>query len=266
MDSLIHNCHFPEWKSSAGLSERQESGAKATGQYSFRLFEDLMARLFTGCIILIMCIASLSGQSVAQNAQDRAREKAKTTAAADENRVVFFGDSITELWKLADFFANRPYINRGISGETTSQMLVRFQSDVIKLRPKVVVILGGINDLSRNTGPKTLKTIQGNLASMVTLARDNGIYVVLASLLPVRDYDTANDSRSDQIRRINRWIKKYATEHGVTYLDYYSAMADGKGLLKDELSNDGLHPNSRGYQVMAPLAEKAITSALKKRS
>jgi lysophospholipase L1-like esterase len=250
----------------AGLSERQESGAKGSVQYSFRLFEDLMARLFTGCIILMMCIASLSGQSVAQNAQDRAREKAKTTAAADENRVVFFGDSITELWKLADYFANRPYINRGISGETTSQMLVRFRSDVIKLRPKVVVILGGINDLSRNTGPKTLKTIQGNLASMVTLARDNGIYVVLASLLPVRDYDTANDSRSDQIRRINRWINKYATERGVTYLDYYSAMADGKGLLKDELSNDGLHPNSRGYQVMAPLAAKAITSALKERS
>src|SRR5918994_1684043 len=266
MDLPIHNSRFHEWKSSAGLSEGQESGAKASGQYSFRLFEDLMARLFTGCIILMMCIASLSGQSVAQNTPDRAREKAKTIAAADENRVVFFGDSITEMWKLPDYFANRPYINRGISGETTSQMLVRFQSDVIKLRPKVVVILGGINDLARNTGPKTLKTIEGNLASMVTLARDNGIYVVLASLLPVRDYDTANDSRPDQIRRINRWIKQYATEHGVTYLDYYSAMADGKGLLKDELSNDGLHPNSRGYQVMAPLSEKAITSALKKRS
>ena len=225
-----------------------------------------MARLFTARIILMMCIASLSGQAVAQNAQDLAREKAKTPPVADENRIVFFGDSITELWKLADYFANRPYINRGISGETTSQMLARFQSDVIKLRPKVVVILGGINDLAHNKGPKTLKAIEANLASMVTLARDNGIYVVLASLLPVRDYDTANDSRPDQIRRINRWIEKYAIDHGVIYLDYYSAMADGKGLLKDELSNDGLHPKSRGYQVMAPLAEKAITSALKKRS
>lgn len=225
-----------------------------------------MARLFTCCIILMMCITSASGESVAQDAEHRAKKKAKAAPSADENRVVFFGDSITELWKLPDYFANRPHINRGISGETTSQMLLRFQSDVIKLRPKVVVILGGINDLARNKGMKTLKTIEGNLASMVTLARDNGIYVVLASLLPVRDYDTANDSRSDHIRRINRWIKKYATEHGLTYLDYYSGMADGKGLMKDELSNDGLHPNSRGYQVMAPLAEKAITSALKKKS
>jgi len=222
-----------------------------------------MAPLFNCCIILVLCITSASGESAAQNEQDRAREKAKSAASEDENRVVFFGDSITELWKLADYFVNRPYINRGISGETTSQMLVRFQSDVITLRPKVVVILGGINDLAGNARPRTLQTIEQNLASMVTLARDNGINVVLASLLPVRAYDTAKDSRPDQIRRLNEWIKQYATEHEVTYLDYYSAMADEKGFLKDALSNDGLHPNSRGYKIMAPLAEQAINVALK---
>jgi lysophospholipase L1-like esterase len=190
----------------------------------------------------------------------------------DERRVVFFGDSITDAWKLSDYFAGKPYVNRGIAGQTTPQMLIRFRPDVIALRPRVVVILAGTNDIAGNTGPTTPGAIQDNLASLVELARANNIRVVLASLLPVSDYHKSADGKAliqtarrppEQIKALNEWIKRYATEHELTYLDYYAAMVDERGFLKEELSYDGLHPNKKGYDVMAPLAEHAISSALK---
>jgi lysophospholipase L1-like esterase len=200
-----------------------------------------------------------------------------TLAAKDENRVVFMGDSITDSWdnpKYGGFFPGKPYIDRGISGQTTPQMLIRFRADVIALQPKIVVILAGTNDIAGNTGPMTLQAIEDNLASMFDLAHANGIRVVFASVLPISDYEKNKDAQPiiqskrrppEQIIALNAWLKKYAAVHGGIYLDYYSAMADDKGFLKEDLSEDGLHPNQKGYEVMAPLAEQAITAALKSR-
>ena len=192
--------------------------------------------------------------------------------AKDEKRVVFMGDSITDGWKLNEYFPNQPYVNRGISGQTTSQMLLRFRPDVIDLKPKVVVILAGTNDISANTGPMTLEAIEGNLASMAELARANGINVVLASVMPVSDYNTDKSGKAiirtlqrppAQILALNAWIKNFCAERGFVYLDYFTAMADDKGFLKAEIANDGLHPNAKGYEIIKPLAENAIKIALK---
>ena len=190
-----------------------------------------------------------------------------------ENRVVFMGDSITDGWNLAAFFPAKSYINRGISGQTTPQMLIRFRPDVIALKPKVVVILAGTNDLAGNTGPTTLDTIEGNLASMVELARANNIRVVLSSVMPVSDQiknkegapiiQTVNRPPK-KIQALNAWLRKYTTDHNLIYLDYYSAMIDAQGNLKEALTYDGLHPNENGYKVMQPLAESAISAALRK--
>lgn len=192
----------------------------------------------------------------------------------DEVRVVFFGDSITDMWKLPDYFAGKPYINRGIGGQTTPQMLIRFRPDVITLKPAVVVILAGTNDIAGNTGPTTPEAIQGNLTSMVELARANGVRVVLASLLPVSDYNKNEKGERfiqtarrppEQIKALNEWMKRYAALHGLTYLDYYGAMVDERGFLREDLSYDGLHPNRKGYEVMAPLADRAVRSAYRRR-
>ena len=192
--------------------------------------------------------------------------------AKGEDRVVFMGDSITDGWKLDQYFPGAPYVNRGISGQTTSQMLLRFRADVIDLKPKVVVILAGTNDISGNTGSITLAGIENNYASMVDLARTNGINVVFASVMPISDYNkTAQGEpivrstlrRPEQITALNEWIKKYCTDHKLVYLDYFSAMADEKGFLKAELANDGLHPNAKGYELIKPLAAEAIKAALK---
>ena len=194
--------------------------------------------------------------------------------AKNEQRVVFMGDSITDAWvqpRFGAFFPGKPYIGRGISGQTTPQMLLRFREDVIAIHPKVVVILAGTNDIAGNTGPIALEETQGNVASMAELARANGIRVVLSSVLPVSNYgrDREGDPLDMRIKRppekileLNAWIKKYAAEKGHVYLDYFPATADDRGLLKKELSEDGLHPNALGYAVMAPLAEKAIQAAL----
>ena len=208
----------------------------------------------------------------------RYREDNKKTAAPakNEQRVVFMGDSITDSWddpKYGGFFPGKPYIDRGISGQTTPQMLIRFRADVIDLKPKVVVILAGTNDLAGNTGPTTIQAITDNLMSMAELAIANGIRVVFASVLPVSDYEMRDGkpivqtSRRPpaQILELNQWLKAYAAAHHHTYLDYFSAMVDDKGFLKNELSDDGLHPNAQGYVVMAPLAEAAITASLKRR-
>ena len=192
----------------------------------------------------------------------------------DENRVVFMGDSITDSWKLAEYFPNQPFINRGISGQTTPQMLLRFRSDVINLKPKVVVILAGTNDIAANTGAMTLEQIENNYVSMAELARANNIKVVFASVLPVSDYNTNKEGKPivrtvirppAQISALNEWLKKYCAEHKLVYLDYFSATVDDKGFLKADIANDGLHPNDKGYAVMKPLAENAIKTALKKK-
>jgi lysophospholipase L1-like esterase len=163
-------------------------------------------------------------------------------------------------------FPNKPYVGRGISGQTTPQMLVRFRQDVIALQPAVVVILAGTNDIAGNTGPSTQAMIQDNLISMTELARANGIAVVLSSLLPAYDYRwRPGREPAGKIVALNAWMKEYASSHDVVYLDYHSAMADERQGLRAELSQDGVHPNEAGYRVMAPLAERAIADALRRR-
>jgi lysophospholipase L1-like esterase len=193
--------------------------------------------------------------------------------AGAASRVVFMGDSITDSWpqpRFGEFFTGKPYVGRGISGQTTPQMLIRFRPDVIDLGPKVVVILAGTNDIAGNTGFISNEDIQGNLTSMAELAKANGIRVVLSSVLPVSAYHTTPNGvpqttarPMDRIRALNDWMKKYAKAKGHVYLDYFSAMLDDKGLLREELSGDDLHPNAKGYAVMGPLAEAAILQALR---
>jgi lysophospholipase L1-like esterase len=197
----------------------------------------------------------------------RAQNAALPPPKPGERRVVFLGDSITNLWPLGRFFPGKPYVNRGISGQTTPQMLVRFRQDVIGLRPQAVVILAGTNDIAGNTGPMTLDEIEANYASLAEMARLHGIRVVLSSVVPVHNYTPQSElafplRAPDKIAALNRWLKDYCQANGHVYLDYWSAMIDGKGLLKKELAEDGLHPNLAGYAVMAPLAEKAIERAL----
>lgn len=184
--------------------------------------------------------------------------------AAGEKRVVFMGDSITDAWHLDQSFPGKPYVNRGISGQTTPQMLVRFRQDVIALQPKVVLILAGTNDIAGNTGPETLEQIEDNLASMAELAQANGIKVVLCSILPAFDYPWQPGlTPAPKIDTINTWLKGYAAKKGFLYLDYHSAMKDNRDGLPANLSHDGVHPLPAGYAVMASMAEAAIEKALR---
>jgi lysophospholipase L1-like esterase len=196
----------------------------------------------------------------------RAENAALPPAQAGKPRVVFFGDSITEGWGKtgsATFFPGKPYVNRGISGQTTAQMVVRFRPDVIALKPAAVVILAGTNDIAGNTGPATPEMIQDNLASMVQLAKANGIKVVLASILPASDYPWKPGlAPAPKIRALNAWIRQYAAAQDAVYLDYYAPLDDGQGGLPKRVSADGVHPNAAGYAVMQPLAEQAVKQAL----
>lgn len=260
----------------------------------------MIARFFGATsFLLILCSAFALAQTSPQDSQECEEAKAKaqrydvlskdwanlnryrednaklTAPAKDEIRVVFMGDSITDLWDnpgFGGFFPGKPYVNRGISGQTTPQMLLRFRQDVLALKPKVVVILAGTNDIAGNTGPSTLEMIKDNLASMVELAKASNVRVVLASLLPVCDYKQSKDGKQliqtsrrppEKIRALNDWMKDYAAKNGLIYLDYYSAMVDDKGFLKEGLTYDGLHADANGYAVMGPLAEKAITASMK---
>ena len=235
----------------------------------------------TPCDCLELAEAKAQLESQAKRSNDwpdltRYREANAKVAAPGkaEQRVVFMGDSITDLWVLprfGGFFPGKPYMGRGISGQTTPQMLLRFRADVIALQPRLVVILAGTNDIAGNTGPITLEETEGNLASMAELARAHGIRVVLASVMPVSNYGHDRDGNPldmrtkrppEKILELNAWITKYAAVNDHVYLDYFSAMVDDQGLLKKALSEDGLHPNAAGYAVMAPLAEKAIEAAL----
>jgi acyl-CoA thioesterase I len=207
-------------------------------------------------------------------AKYRGADKEVAPPAAGEVRVVFMGDSITEGWgqkatatapDRGEFFSGKPYINRGISGQTTPQMLVRFRQDVIELKPKVVILLAGTNDIAENTGKTTLGEIANNIASMSDLARANGIRVVLCSVLPASEFHWHEGLEpAPKIRALNTWIREYAAKNGLVYVDYYASMATSEGGLKAELSADGVHPNQAGYEIMAPLAEAGIAQALKK--
>jgi lysophospholipase L1-like esterase len=184
-----------------------------------------------------------------------------------ENRAVFFGDSITDMWKLDESFPGKPYLNRGIGGQTTPQMLVRFRQDVIELQPKAVVILAGTNDIAGNTGPMRIEDIEKNYASMAELAKVHSIRVVFASVLPVHNYTPQSQELFEQrhphaILALNSWLEDYCAADGDVYLDYFAHMVDDKGLMRRELAEDGLHPNQAGYAIMAPLAQAAIEKAL----
>jgi lysophospholipase L1-like esterase len=187
-------------------------------------------------------------------------------AESGQKRIVFMGDSITEFWSTVDseYFSGKPYVNRGISGQTTPQMLLRFRADVIALNPAAVVILAGINDIAGNTGPMTIEMIRDNIFSMIELAKANHIKVILCSVLPAYDFPwKPNQEPIAKIKALNEILRNYALANEIVYLDYYSAMVDERKGLKADYSNDGVHPNKPGYQVMAPLADKAIALALK---
>jgi lysophospholipase L1-like esterase len=203
-----------------------------------------------------------------QLARYREANAALAPPTAGENRVVFFGDSITDIWHLDQYFPGKPYVNRGIGGQTTPQMLVRFRQDVIDLHPKVIVMLAGTNDIAGNTGPIRNEDIEANYASMAELAAANHIRVVFSSVLPVHNYtekskDFFAQRPRERILALNEWLKDYCAKNHLVYLDYFSALVDDNGMLKHDLADDGLHPNAAGYKIMAPLAEKAIEKAMK---
>ena len=206
-----------------------------------------------------------------QLARYRQDDSALAPPAAKENRVVFLGDSITDYWKLADYFPGKPYLNRGVDGQTTPEMLVRFRQDVIELHPKILVVLAGTNDVAGVTGRTSNEDIEANYASMAELAQLHGIRVVFASLLPVHNYtEEAKESYAlrprERILALNRWLKEYCAANHLVYLDYFSAVVDDKGMLRRDLSDDGLHPNAAGYKIMATLAEKVIARALENKN
>jgi lysophospholipase L1-like esterase len=226
-----------------------------------------LSRLLLALAILgvMMSDAPLEAQDWASLGRYRAANVELGPPKPGEQRVVFFGNSITEGWAphFAAMFPGRPYIGRGISGQTTPQMLIRFRQDVVALKPAVVVILAGTNDIAGNTGPSTQAMIADNLMGMAELAKANGIRVVLSSVLPVSDYPWKPGLEpGPKIVALNNWMREYAASHGATYLDYHSAMVNEKLGLNADLAADGVHPTEKGYRMMAPLAEAAIARAL----
>ena len=200
----------------------------------------------------------------------RYREENKSLPATEPGRVIFYGDSITDGWshrdKAVPFFPGKPYLNRGIGGQTTPQMVIRFQQDVIALKPVAVLILAGTNDIAGNTGIASAESTQDNLRSMAELAKAHGIKVILASVLPVDDYPWRRGlAPADKIRSMNAWMEQYCAANGFTYLDYYTALASPTGGMKPGTALDGVHPTAAGYAIMAPLAQAAIDRALSAR-
>ncbi|RYY69848.1 MAG: acylhydrolase [Chitinophagaceae bacterium] len=223
-------------------------------------------------LLLMMCAACLDGlaqntdwANLAKYSSDNARLGAPK---AGEKRVVFMGNSITEGWKLMDsaFFTGRPYIDRGISGQTSPQMLIRFRPDVIALKPAVVVILAGINDIAENNGPISLEAVFGNIVSMVQLAKANNIKVVMCSVLPANRFPwRPNILPAEKVIVLNKMLSAYAAENKISYVDYYSVMVDDKKGLPKKFAEDGIHPTVEGYKVMEELVEAGIKKAIKKK-
>ena len=232
-------------------------------------------RLRTSVVAVIAACALAPVPAIAQSATDwpnlaryRAANDSLGSPAPGEQRVILFGDSITEVWArfFPAMFPGKPYIGRGISGQTTPQMLVRFRQDVVALRPAVVVILAGTNDIAGNTGPATTDMIVDNIVSMSEIAKANGIRVVLASVLPVFDYPWKRGLEpAPKITALNASLRRYAAMSGAVYLDYHTQMADERGGLPVELARDGVHPTEAGYRLMAPLLDRAIADALVRR-
>lgn len=229
-----------------------------------------MKYLFVSCILFTANISLAQPDQLKTdwaNLKKYAGENRRLNPPAkNEKRVVFMGDSITEFWKYTDssFFGDNHYINRGISGQTTPQMLVRFRPDVIELKPAVVVILAGINDIAGNTGPITLETVFGNIVSMAQLARSNNIRVVLCSVLPASDFPWRPGLQpAEKVRRLNDMIKSWCEKEQVVYVDYYSKMVNDQNGLDKKYGDDGVHPNLAGYRVMEPLVQQGIKKALK---
>ncbi len=224
-----------------------------------------MKLLWSLALFAPVVFAASSGDDWPNLARFAAENAHLSPPGRGENRVVFMGDSITEAWNNTEggFFPGKPYVNRGISGQTTPQMLIRFRPDVVALKPKIVVILAGTNDLAGNTGPTTLEAIEDNFMSMCDIAKANGIRVILSSILPAYDYPwKPGVMPSEKIAALNTWLKEYADKSGFTYLDYYSSTVGEKRAMKPEYTRDGVHPSKAGYSVMAPLAEKAIAETL----
>ena len=221
--------------------------------------------------LLFLLLIGMTEKSIAQDwanlSKYETENKILQPKKTGEKRIVLMGDSITEFWlKIqSDFFSNKPYyIGRGISGQTTPQMLVRFRQDVINLQPDVVVILAGVNDIAGNTGPTTNEKIVENIISMIELAHANKIKVILCSVLPAANFNwRPNDKAAATIIQLNQLIKSYADKHHIPYIDYHAVMADASNGVPEEFSNDGVHPNLKGYQIMEPLLEKAIQQILK---
>ena len=182
---------------------------------------------------------------------------------ANEHRVIFMGNSITEGWLSIrpEFFKNKPYVNRGISGQTTPQMLIRFRQDVIHLKPSTVVLLAGINDIAENTGPSTIEMIANNIISMAELAKANQIKVIICSVLPANNFPWRKGIKpAEKVRKLNLILQLYSYKNKLAYVDYYSAMVNDSHGLKKELGEDGIHPNKKGYLIMEPILEKAINN------
>lgn len=239
------------------------------GNSTKRLFGITLSFNMKKYLLLLMCSIYLSanGQADWANfARYASENKLLGAPAAGEKRVVFMGNSITEGWKKTDsaFFASHPYINRGISGQTTPQMLLRFRPDVIELKPAAVVILAGINDIAENTGPITLEAIFGNIVSMVQLAQANKIKVVMCSVLPANRFPWRPAIQpADKVIALNKMLKEYAVQHKIVYVDYYTAMVDDEKGLPEKYAEDGIHPTAEGYSVMKELLQKGIKKALK---
>jgi lysophospholipase L1-like esterase len=216
------------------------------------------------------CLASTAQQLASQlldwNQLGRYHaENEKLKAQTDPQRVVFMGDSITDGWKLSQYFPGKPYANRGIGGQTTPQMVVRMFEDVINLKPAAMIVLAGTNDIARNTGPETIEMIEENFMAMTELAQLHGIKVILCSVTPISDYTPGKKSEGrppSDILKLNAWIRDYAAKNHCVFADYFAALVDDKGMLKDGFSRDGLHPNEKGYELLAPVAAAAIQQAL----
>ncbi len=215
--------------------------------------------------LLILLFIGMAEKLTAQDWANLAKYETENSQLpfkqSGEKRIVLMGDSITEFWSQIQpaFFTNTSYINRGISGQTTPQMLIRFRPDVLQLHPDVVVILAGVNDIAGNTGPASNEQIFGNIISMVELAKANGIKVILCSVLPANNfYWRPNNKAAQTIIQLNQMIQLYAEENNIPYVDYHTAMTDSKNGLPIEFSEDGVHPNLNGYQTMQPLLEKAV--------